>query len=68
MFDNMTLTEVIKMFAPLIVIQFGLIIFCLFKLTKDKVKYLPKWAWAIIIVLINLIGPIFYLSIGRVRD
>jgi hypothetical protein len=68
MFDNMTTIEVLKMFAPLIVIQFALIIFCLFKLIKDRVKYLPKWTWALIIILLNLIGPIFYLVIGRERD
>ena len=68
MFDNMTLIEVLKMFAPVIVIQLALIIFCIFRLTRDRVKYLPKWTWAIIIVLVNLIGPIIYLSMGRERD
>jgi hypothetical protein len=68
MFDNMTLTEAIKMFAPIIAIQLVLMIFCIYRLTRDKVKYLPKWVWAIIIVLVNFIGPVFYLIIGRERD
>jgi hypothetical protein len=68
MFTDMTTAQILKLFAPLIALQFGLIIFCLYKLCKDKVKYLPKWAWALIIVFINIFGPIIYLLIGRERD
>jgi hypothetical protein len=32
------------------------------------VKYLPKWAWALIIIFINLFGAIAYLFVGRERD
>lgn len=67
MFADMSTTEILKLAAPIIIIQFGLIVFCLYKLTKDKVKYLPKWAWAFII-FINFIGAILYLLIGRERD
>jgi Phospholipase_D-nuclease N-terminal len=68
MFEGMTTIEIIKLLAPLFVIQFALIVFTLFKLTKDKVKYLPKWGWALIIIFLNLFGPIIYLIIGRERD
>lgn len=66
--SDMTIVELIKLFAPLLVVQVALIVFCLFKLKRDRVKYLPKWVWAIIIIVVNLIGPIFYLIIGRERD
>jgi hypothetical protein len=68
MFDGMTAMEIVKLLAPLLVIQFALIIFALFKLTRDRVKYLPKWGWALIIIFLNLFGPIIYLMIGRERD
>ena len=32
---------------------------------KSRVTFGNKWAWAAIIVLINLIGAILYLAIGR---
>lgn len=67
-FEDMSNLEIIKLLAPLIIIQFGLVVFTLFRLVKDKVKYLPKWGWALVIVFINLIGPIMYLIIGRERD
>jgi hypothetical protein len=68
MFTDMTTAQIIKLLAPLLVLQFGLIVFCLYKLSKDKVKYFPKWAWALIIVFINIFGAIIYLFIGRERD
>ncbi|MGA2490584.1 MAG: PLD nuclease N-terminal domain-containing protein [Anaerolineales bacterium] len=28
----------------------------------------PKWAWVLVIVLINLLGPIIYFIAGRKED
>jgi hypothetical protein len=25
----------------------------------------PKWAWALLILLVNLVGPVLYLLLGR---
>lgn len=68
MFNDMSLIEVLKLLTPLIAIQVILMVFCLFKLHRDKVKYFPKLAWLIIIVVINTIGPLLYLLVGRERD
>lgn len=68
MFTDMTTSEIIRLILPVIIVQLGLIIFCLYRLTKDYVKYLPKWAWALIIIFLNLLGPVIYLLIGRERD
>ena len=68
MFTDMTTAEIIKLLMPLIMLQFGLIVFCLYRLTKDKVKYFPKWGWALIIIFVNLFGALIYLFIGRERD
>lgn len=68
MFDGMSIVEILKLLAPLLIIQFGLIIFCIFRLVKDRVRYLPKWAWVLIIVLISTIGPVIFLLIGRERE
>ncbi len=51
---------------PLVLIQLILVIVCLVDLfRREKTRYLPKWAWAIIIILGELLGPIIYLIIGR---
>ncbi len=51
---------------PLVILQLILMIIALVDLSKrEKVRGLPKWAWAIIIVIGELIGPIIYLIVGR---
>lgn len=68
MLTGITIHEAIRLLLPLIIIQILLTIFCLYKLTKDKVKFLPKWAWVLIIIFINFFGAIFYMLIGRERE
>lgn len=68
MLNNMNNYETIKLFLPLIFIQLCLMIFSLIVLKKSKVKYLPKWGWAIIIVIGELLGPIVFLLVGREKE
>ncbi|MDP4089846.1 MAG: PLD nuclease N-terminal domain-containing protein [Bacillota bacterium] len=68
MFDNYTFGELLKLFAPLLIIELILIIICLRSIIKDQVNYLPKWAWALIVIFVNLLGAVIYLIIGRKRD
>jgi hypothetical protein len=53
--------------APLIVLQVILAVFALISCIKQEETKGPKWMWILIIVFINLIGPILYFVIGR-RD
>ncbi len=62
---EMELMEILKLFAPIIVLELLLKVFCFYRLTKDEVKYLPKLAWAAIILFVSSIGPISFLLIGR---
>lgn len=56
----------IPLIAPLVIIELILLAVALIDLIRrEQVRYIPKWAWALIIVLINFIGPIIYLIIGR---
>ena len=50
---------------PLVLLQLGLMIFCLVDLARREKTRGPKWLWAIIIVLGELLGPIIYLLVGR---
>lgn len=68
MFEGMSFIEILKLLAPLLIIQLCLMTFCLFRLTRDRVRFLPKWAWALIVIIISTIGPVIYLTIGRERD
>lgn len=61
-------TDIIKLMLPLLILELGLKVFCLYRLSKDEVKYLPKLAWGAIILFVNTIGPLMYLLIGRERE
>ncbi|MBU3112439.1 PLDc N-terminal domain-containing protein [Clostridium lacusfryxellense] len=66
--NGMEIVEIIKLLAPIIIMELVLVGFCLYRLRVDRVKFLPKWSWAIIIIFIQLIGGIAFLLIGRERD
>lgn len=56
----------ILLVIPLVLVQLGLMAYCLLDLLKrEKFKHLPKWAWAVIIIFGELLGPIIYLLAGR---
>lgn len=53
---------------PILVLLLALDVFCLVDLFRaEEVGYLPKWAWAIIIIVMHLLGAIAYLIFGRNR-
>ena len=63
------INTILPFLVPLVVIQLGLMVYCLIDLSRRaRVRWLPKWAWAIIIVLGELLGPIVYLFAGRLEE
>lgn len=50
---------------PLLVIQLILIVVAIIDLVRVRSTNGPKWLWAIIIILGNLLGPIIYFIVGR---
>lgn len=67
-FSSLTIAEILKLLPfliPVILIQYGLLIFALIQLAKNEVIYLPKWGWALIIIFVNIIGSIIFLIIGK---
>ncbi len=59
--------QVLALLAPIIVIQFGLMIAALYDLEKAErtVRGGSKIVWAVVIVFLNIIGPIVYFLAGR---
>jgi hypothetical protein len=51
--------------APLFLAAVAFVGFCLYDLARHDVRYLPKWAWAIICCASIPVGGILYLLIGR---
>jgi len=57
--------KLILLLIPVAVIQLGLMIVALADLIRRERTRGPKWVWVLVIVLINLFGPIAYLLFGR---
>lgn len=51
--------------TPIIILQAILTIAALVSCIKQDETNGPKWLWIIIILFINLLGPILYFVIGR---
>ncbi|WP_142826857.1 PLD nuclease N-terminal domain-containing protein [Planococcus soli] len=58
-------TTLVLALLPILIIQLALMIFALVDLIKNPNPNGPKWMWAVLIVVINIIGPILYFVIGR---
>lgn len=65
---NLTLSQLVIMLVPLMILQLTLMGIALYQLTKSNTKYLSKPIWAIIIVVMNILGPILFLLVGRETD
>ena len=64
--DWEALKEALPFLIPLLVIELGLMVFALVDLARRQVvKGGQKWPWVLVIVLLGIIGPIFYLLVGR---
>jgi hypothetical protein len=59
--------QIIALVAPIVVIQLGLMIAALYDLEKDdrRVRGDSKLVWALVIVFVNVLGPIIYFVAGR---
>jgi ABC-2 type transport system ATP-binding protein len=58
---------VLWLLAPIVVLQLGLLIAAVVDLLRDdrRVRGGNKGIWAVIIVFVNLLGPILYFLVGR---
>jgi hypothetical protein len=53
---------------PVAVLAVAFAVYCLVDLKRaDRVRFLPKWVWAIICVISIPLGGIVYLLFGRAR-
>ncbi len=67
MFDTDALLKYLPLLVPIMLIEMGLLIFALLDLLKRPEEQLKgsKTMWLLIVVLVNIIGPIVYFALGR---
>lgn len=60
-----TITRLLPLLIPLVLVQLGLMIFALVDLLKQPTLRGSKWMWLLIVVLVNIIGPILYFVLAK---
>jgi hypothetical protein len=60
-----TLTELLPFLIPILLLQIVLMVVALIDLVRRERTRGPKWVWAVVVVLFNIIGPVIYLLAGR---
>ena len=55
----------LPLLIPVVILELALMIAALVDLIKREKTKGPKWVWILVIVLVNLIGPIVYFLVGR---
>ena len=60
--------ETFLLFLPLIVLQFAVAIYSIVKIFTEGVRNLNRWAWLVICLLFNILGPISFLLFGRKKE
>ena len=57
--------SLIPYLIPIVLLQLGLMVFALVDLIRRERTKGPKWVWTLVIIFVNLIGPVVYLVVGR---
>lgn len=54
--------------APLLVIQLILVVIAFVDLSRQGQTNGPKWVWVLVILFLNIFGPIIYFVFGRSKN
>jgi hypothetical protein len=60
-----SLQELLPFLVPIALLEIALLVIALVDLVRRERTRGPKWVWAIVIVVVNIFGPIAYLLFGR---
>ncbi len=61
--------QLVALVIPIALVQLGLMAFALYDLVRrERVRWGNKWVWGIVIVVVNIIGPVLYLLLGREEE
>ena len=64
--NSLDIAKLIPLLIPILLIQLALMVAAIIDLIKHpNTRYLPRWAWVLIVLLGEILGPIIYFLIGR---
>lgn len=53
------------MLLPLLALQVGLALYCIRKIVKSGVRNLSKPIWIVLVLFLNLVGPVLFMLVGQ---
>jgi hypothetical protein len=59
------LSGLLPLIIPILILQFGLVIVALIDVARRERTKGPKWVWVLVILFVNIFGPIVYFIFGR---
>ena len=68
MFEGLTIVEILKLIAPLLILDLGLKAFCITLIIKNGVSNLSKIIWTIIVLGVSTFGSLAFLLFGRKKS
>jgi len=66
--SDLNLAQLLPLLIPVAILEIGLLVWALLDLIRRKHVKGNKIVWIMVIVLINVIGPIVYFLFGRGED
>jgi hypothetical protein len=63
-----TLKRYLPLLIPIALLELGLMVAALLDLVKRERTRGPKWMWILIVVIVNIFGPIVYFLVGRQEE
>jgi len=64
LFYDIDIVRLLLVLSPLIAINFILMIVAILSLARKALPWGKKWGWLLLILLVDLIGPIIYFAVG----
>jgi hypothetical protein len=63
-----TIMKYLPLLVPVFLLQVVLLVIALMDLLRRQKTRGPKWAWALAILFVQMIGPILYLVLGKEEE
>jgi len=66
--NSIDLTKLIPLLIPILLVQIALLVAAIVDLIRQPKTRGPKWVWVLVIVFVNIFGPIIYFIFGRQEE
>ncbi len=63
-----TLQNILPLLIPIVIVEIILLVAALSDLIRQPALRGPKWVWVLVILFVNLIGPILYFVLARKEE